>query len=475
MNCSRRSFIGKTAALAGLSFLPSAGFSANDRLRIAVFGNMYNAEHFLTAIHSYNAELVALCNPDQRKIPAIVKRWNDFAAKTKDERVAAQYRRMAKQEGVRVYADVRRMFAEMADQIDAFVLSDYDHFHGVACGEAMRAGKPVCSERPIGLTIDDARRLRALASETKVPTTYRSPGTGTGQFRRAIELVDDGVIGEVNEAHVWFKRTNPDRTSPPRGEQDIPEGLEWDLWLGPLPSRDYHGDWMAYGHWRETSNGGLGVFGMHTTIFPFMALKMRELWDAPGKTIGVYAECSGLNRLGFPRWERVRWDIPARKNMPPLSVTWHHGPDFAPGSREFLRAKFRLFGVSEAEEADTLLKEAGSMIIGRKGALVGDDHSVRITGLPRPMFKKIQMDRPKRIPDSRGIYRDWIDACRGGEPHIIADFENGSRLSELIMIGNIATQFPKETLAYNPSAGRFTKHDEANQKLGFKYRDGWRI
>jgi len=77
--------------------------------------------------------------------------------------------------------------------------------------------------------------------------------------------------------------------------------------------------------------------------------------------------------------------------------------------------------------------------------------------------------------ESRGIYHDWMDACRGGQPRILANFENGGRLSELLMLGNIATLYPGETLAYDPVAGQISSHAEANTTLAFKYRDGWRL
>jgi len=483
---TRRGFLAAAGRGAGGLLLLSSpraarAFQANDRLRLAVFGNMYNAAHFLTAVHAYNADIVALVNPDQRKIPAVLKSWGDQATKLEsapkeeDRRAAAQYRRMAGGEGVEVASDIRQVFGKMAGRIDALIVSDYDHFHGVACGAALRAGKPVCSERPLGLTIDDARRLRALAAGTKVPTTYRSPGTGGGQFRRAMELVRNGVLGQVKEAHVWFKRGGPDQEAPPQGRQAVPEGLNWDLWLGPLAWREYHPEWMSYAHWRETSNGGLGSFGPHTTIFIFMTLGLRELWDSAGTAIRVQAECSRLNRLSFPRWERVRWEIPPRKDMPPVTVTWHHGPEYAPGTRELIHGKLRPFGVEKAEEADGLMKNAGTLIVGSEGALVADDHSMHVTALPGEKFGKIQSGRPERIPDSRGIYRDWIDACRGGKPHILASFDNGGPLSEMLMLGNIATQFPGETLSYDPAAGQVAGHAEAQKKLGFKYREGWQI
>ena len=124
------------------------------------------------------------------------------SAKTSEQEWGARYSAMAEGKGVEIHSDIRRLFSEMSDQLDALVVSNFDHFHGITCGEALRAGKPVFSERPIGLNISDARQLRALAGKTKLPVSYRSPGTGHGPFRRAMELVEEGLIGEVREAHV---------------------------------------------------------------------------------------------------------------------------------------------------------------------------------------------------------------------------------------------------------------------------------
>ena len=481
---TRRCFLAGSAA-GSLLLLPSARLAfaaeANERLRLAVFGAMYNAQSICSSLHVLNADVVALCNPDQRKIPGIRQQWEEQAKKLEaapdaaQQRAAAQYRRLAADGGVKIYADIRRLFGEMADQIDALVVSDYDHFHGVACGAAMRASKPVCSERPLGLAISDARGLRALAAETKVITTYRSPGTGTGPFRRAMELVKEGAIGPVKEVHIWFKRGGPDRDAPPKEAQPVPDGLNWDLWLGPLAWREYHAEWMSYAHWRETSNGGLGSFGPHTTIFPFMALGLRELWDAAGARIRVTAECSRRNRVSYPKWERVRWEVPARKDAPPVTITWHHGPEYAPDTRALIHEKLRGLGVAKAAEADALMATAGTILLGTDGALVGNDHSTTINCLPKEKFAKIETKRPQRLGESQGIYKDWIDACRGGKPQILASFDNGGPLSELLMLGNIATQFPGETLTYDPAAGQIVDQAEASQKLAFKYRDGWRM
>ncbi len=472
---------------AGLLLLRDArsarSYRANERLNLAVFGNMYNAQHFLYAAHLYNAHIVAISNPDQRQIARVFQRWDKVArqwhaADNPQQRAAAvQYRRLAEGQGVHVFADVRRMFAQQTERIDAVVVSAYDHLHGVACGQTLRAGKPVCSERPLGLTIQDARGLRGLAAETRLPTTYRSPGTSSGAFRRAVELVAEGAIGAVREVHIWFRRGGPERTQRPQGTPPIPAGLDWDLWLGPLAWREYHPDWMAYANWRETSNGGLGSFGPHTAIFPFLGLQMPALWKGLSKSamIRVEAECSTRNRLSFPRWERVRWQIPARGEMPPMNVTWHHGPQYAPGTRETIHAELAKWGVSNEPQADDLMRMAGSMLVGERGALVGDDHSMKITALPADHLVDVPTNRPQQMPESRGIYADWIDACRGGTPHILADFDHGGALSELLMLGNIATQFPGETLTYDTASGQITNHEQADRLRGEAYRPGWHL
>jgi predicted dehydrogenase len=157
MKTNRRQFLSNSVGTAAsLTILPSVktafSYQANERLQLAVFGNMYNAAHFLTAAHIYNADIVALCNPDQRVIPRIIDLWKTQSTKLSQEnkpesqRAAERYKALAERKGVTIHSDVRRMWNETEAQIDALIVSDYDHFHGVTCGQAMRLGKPVCSE-----------------------------------------------------------------------------------------------------------------------------------------------------------------------------------------------------------------------------------------------------------------------------------------------------------------------------------------
>ena len=487
---NRRSFLSSTlGSAAGLLILPSSrtafSYQANERVNLAVMGHMYVAGHFWSSVHAYeNVQIVALCDPDEREMPKAFQIWEKQArewvgsAQANERKAAEQYKRLVENKPP-VFADFRRMLEEMGDRIDAVVVSLFEHYHGVACGAAMRAGKHVFCERPLGLTIRESRALRDLAARQKVATSIRNPGNASPQFRRGVELVREGVLGPVEEVHVWFDRGGPDRDGPPQGTPPVPEGLHWDLWLGPARARPYHPDWMAYAHWREFSNGGIGTFGPHASNLAFLSLGLPELWrgapdnGARGATIRVHAECSRINRLSFPRWEVIRWQAPGRGGLPPVKFTWHHGPGYPPGHKEMLLKMITDRGASP-EEAEKLLGNAGAMLVGAKGILVTDDHNVKFSLLPKDIFRDVEQDRPKSLSASRGHYADWLLACRGGQPAPLASFEYANPLSEFLMLGNVATQFEGE-LEYDPAACQIVNHAEGNEALGYEYRPGWTL
>ena len=484
---TRRTVLAAGAGAAGLLFLPNSrtalSFQANDRIGLAVIGHMYVAAHFFSSIHTYpGVELVALCHPDRRKLSEAYKVWREQAEKwsapTKaDERRAADVYKRLNDQPPPVFADFRRMLEERRGDIDAVVVSMFDHYHGPACGAAMRSGKHVSCERPLGLTIRESRALRDLAAQRKVATSIRNPGNASNAFRRGVELVREGVIGTVGEVHVWFDRAGPDRDGRPQGSQPVPEGLDWDLWLGPVAHRPYHEDWTAYATWRETSNGGIGTFGPHAANLAFMGLNVHDLWKPAAAggappTIKVKAQCPRINRISFPRWEVTTWEVPARGGQPPVTFTWHHGAGLSPGSKDKLLGMMLDRGASQ-EEAVKLLGYAGAMLVGDKGILVTDDHNVKFALLPKAQFENIEQANPRSLPPSRGHYHDWFHACRGGEP-AMASFAYANPLSEFLMLGNVATQFEGE-LEYDPLAARITDREDANQALGCEYRAGWTL
>lgn len=485
---NRRGFMKRAIGGGGVLILPSAKsaftYQANDRINLAVIGHMYNAGHVFTSAHIYeNVALVALCDAEEQKIEETFEAWRKrakqgFDGNAPQERRAAEYYGRLVERKPRVFSDPRRMLAEMGSEIDSIVVSAFDHMHGAICGPAIRAGKHVFNERPVGLTINDARSLRALAAEHKVATSIRNPGNASQQFRRAVELIRADAIGRIEEVHVWFPRGGPDHDEPPAKSRPVPDGLNWDAWLGPAAWRPYHPQWLAYAQWREFSNGGVGTFGPHAANLAFMALRVGDLWKddarAAGRTIRVEAKCNRINRLSFPKWEVVRWQVPARGDLPPVAFTWHHGPprELAPGSRELIEGMLRERGASQ-ERVEALLKEAGTLIIGAKGAIASDSHNTSFIMLPEEKFRGVEQKEPKTLKPSRGHYRDWLITCRGGEP-AWASFDYAGPFSEFLMLGNVATQFEGQ-LEYDPVAGKILNHAEANKVLSYEYREGWTL
>ena len=239
--------------------------------------------------------------------------------------------------------------------------------------------------------------------------------------------------------------------------------------------RDYYSGWINRIAWRDTSIGELGNFGPHTANMAFMALNVKDLWQTAGARIRIQAECSEANQLSYPRWEKIRWEIPARGDLPPVVFTWHHGwpPEYAPGSREMLADILRKHGAAE-EELKDLLPSTGCLIIGSKGLLATTSHNTTVKLLPREKFADIKQDRPLTLPTSPGQYREWIDACRGG-PMPMSNFAYAAPFAEFLNIGSLSTRFPGEGIEFDPATGQITNHPRAAGYLSCEYRKGWTI
>jgi hypothetical protein len=370
------------------------------------------------------------------------------------------------------------MLDEADEEIDAVVVATPDHTHAVIAAAALRAGKPVFAEKPLTISAHEARALHRLARETKLPTQMNNHGAARPAFRRGVEIVREGVIGDVEQVHIFFRRGGRNFQKPPQGVQEVPPELNWNLWLAQVAWRGYHPDWINRVAWRETSIGELGNFGPHAANMAFMALNVKDLWDADtdGSTIRIQSECSEVNHLSYPRWERICWSIPARGSQPAVTFTWYHGhkPDYAPGTRNMLGELLLDHGATR-EELETLLPDAGCLIVGSRGLLATTSHNTNFVLLPKEKFDHVEQGRPLSTPLSPGHYNEWIDACRGSDAQPISNFEYAAPFAEFLTVGSLSTRFPGETIEFHPVSGEITNHPRAAQFLDYKYREGWTI
>jgi len=259
----RRQFL-KTGTGAGLVLLPSArtafASQANEQFNLAVVGMKgYGAFHgFASGIHRLPGVGYTLsCDVDLRKVQTVYDFWRERAAKwaasdREDQRQAVKdhYRRLAETQPP-LYADFREMLDRDADNIDAVVVATPDHTHANISAAALRAGKPVFCEKPLTISAHEARALARLANETGLATQMNNHGGARPDFRRGVEIIRDGLIGDVEQVHIFFSRGGRNYQNAPLGREPIPEELSWNLWLAQVSWREYHPGWINRIAWRE--------------------------------------------------------------------------------------------------------------------------------------------------------------------------------------------------------------------------------
>lgn len=458
---SRRSFFRKTA-LTGLGLLILDGsrsactYGANEKLNVALVGVGGRGRWFVDTIPKLNTNVVAMCDVNERKAELSFKEIPQ----------------------ARKFNDFRKMLDEMNKDIDAVVVATPDHTHAVAVAAAMRAGKGVYCEKPLTHDIKEARTLRELAAECKVATQMGNQGTSSEAFRRAVELIQGGVIGEVREVHAWNTGGGPGEQPIPTDEHPVPEYLHWDLWLGPAQRRPYNSRWLDGWHgWRDFGTGNLGNWASHTMNLPFKALRLDTLWNQASSSsakhlVRLEPEVSGVHQHTFPKLEIIRYDFPARGDMPPVRINWYNGPGQAPGPRDMIEQMIgRRLDWGDAGEKKWA-DHAGCVLVGSKGMIHSTGHNMSFTLLPQDKFKDFE-GPPRSLPRTGGHEREWLDACKGG-PAPMSSFEYADPLAEFVLLGNVAT-LVGETIEFDPLEMKVLNNPRADAALHREYRQGWSL
>jgi hypothetical protein len=459
---SRRQFLSRTVlGGTGILILANSGsvssYAANEKLPIAIIGVSGRGDWFVRTIPSLGEEVVAMCDVN-------------------DRRAAPAFKRIP---NARQYHDFRKMLDEMNKEIDAVTVATPDNTHAIISSTAMRAGKHVLCEKPLTHDVAEARALRETARKSKVATQMGNQGTASEAFRRSVELIQAGVLGEIREVLVWNTGGGPGHREPPKGEQPVPDYLKWDLWLGPAAYRPFHPDWLQWPIWRDFGAGQLGNWACHTMNVAFKALKIDFLWYAksPGESgpvIKVKAEVSEITKTSFPRWEFVRYEVPARGELPPVALTWYNGRDGM--EQKGIRRKLEeLVGRTfdwTTDDGDEWKDWSRILVIGKDGMLLSNAHNTEFSLLPAEKFKGFE-GPPRTLPRSRGHEREWLDACRGGPP-AMSNFDYAGPLAEFVLLGNIATLFD-QAIEFDPVAMKIVNSPEADRALRRDYRDGWSL
>lgn len=441
-NFSRRSFMkSASAAAAGVVFIPNMiRCSPNNRLNIAVIGVGGRGAASWTQVPAES--LVAMCDVDDR-----------MSAKGFEARPNAKK-----------YKDFRVMFDEMANDIDAVIIATPDHTHFPAAMAAMELGKHVFVEKPLAHNIWQLRTLKKAAKHYGVVSQMGNQGHTTNGIRLVKEWYEAGILGEVKEVIAWQGKINFEKdgyfakptTFPPQAHE-IPKGLDWDLWQGPVAERKFN-KLYAPKTWRgfyDYGNGKLGDWCCHTLDAPFWALDLGLPHTVDAIVTDPVPDHSFVAEESL-----VTWQFAARGNKAPVTLKWYEGFE-----KPAVRPEW---GVNE-------LPGSGMIMIGDKKTLItgGRPNNPRLLVPDEEMEEFLKNPPPQTIPrvEEEKPVQEWIEAIKNGTlPG--SNFDYSASLMEMAQVGVLAQRFGG-SLDYDAENMKVTNRPELDEYIKEPVRKGW--
>ena len=355
------------------------------------------------------------------------------------------------------YEDFRDLL-DKEKAVDAILCATPDHLHAYVSIRAMQAGKHVYCEKPLTHNIAEARRVAAVAAETKVATQMGNQGHSAPGMRRTIDLLNSGVIGPVKEVHAWVgtSRWNPTIQGRPAEGTTTPEGLNWDLWLGPREPRPFH---KAYApvSWRDFwsfGSGAIGDFGCHDLDAAVWALDLKSP-DRVEATPAGYTDAEIV-----PYGSVAHYHFGPRGDKPAVAVHWYDG-GIKPEAPDAL-----------ALAPGAILPNRGVLFVGEKGAMLCGGAG----GPPKLFPTELETAARQRLvpsPAPKNHHRDWVDAIKTGNPSG-SNFAYGARLTEIVLLGVAALRTGKP-IDWDAAALKARGNPAADAVFHETYRKGWEI
>jgi predicted dehydrogenase len=432
-----RGGLGASALAAGFPAVLRAR-SPNEKLNIAIIGSGGRGAGNLAAVSHEN--IVALCDVNEGNLEAAAR----------------------KHPQARKYLDFRKLY-DRASDIDAVVISSTEHTHALATLPALQLGKHVFCEKPLTHTVWEARVITEAAKQAGVATQMGIQIHAGSNFRRVVELVQSGAIGDVTEAHVWVGRSWGRQseeaarrhndivfvTERPQESMPVPEGLHWDLWLGPAPERPFHEVYFPgpkWYRWWDFGGGTMSDLGSHFNDLPFWALKLRYPLTVEASGPPPHSEIA-------PASMTVTYEFGSRGKLPPVKLVWYQGEE-KPGI--WREGKIPQWG-------------SGMLFVGSKGMLLSD-YGKHVL-LPEEQFEDFTRPDPF-IPESIGHHQEWVHACKTGA-ETTCNFDYSGPLTESNHLGNVAYRLGKK-LIWDGENVAARNAPEAAGLIRREYRQGWK-
>ena len=504
---SRRRFIGQTAAAAiGFSILPrralgGVGYVApSDKVNIAFIGvGSQGLRVMLRFLREPDVQGVAVCDPNKasanypqwdthefcnsvRKLLGVESGWDwlspdqpiqlthslrvtsGVAGREPCQKIVDAYygtqQRSGEYRGCSAFSDFRELLEKQKD-LDAVVVCTSDNLHAAVSAVAMKKRKHVFCQKPLTHTIYEARRLAEIARETGVATQIAVGNQASESTRLLCEWIWDGAIGPVREVMNWSSRPYwPQGLERPKEAQAVPEGLDWDLWLGPASERPFNHAYLPFvwRGWCDFGCGALGDMGSYSFDTIFRVLKL----EAP---VSVEASSSDRHEETYPQASIVHYNFFSRGDMPPVKFTWYDG-GLKPARPEELEEGRPLR--AEGEEMDE-----GLLFVGDRGKILCAFNGANPKLIPETKMNGYKQP-PKTLPRSAGNEREWLEACKGSKVKPGGSFEFSGLVTETLLLGNVATRLGQK-LNWDRSNMKVVNSESAQKYVRPERRSGWEL
>jgi predicted dehydrogenase len=435
-NQTRRSFLARSAAAASTLAFPFVStrsvLGANDRLNIAGIGCGGKGKADLTFCQSQN--IVALVDVDHKHGGEMMETFSK----------------------ARRFKDYRVMFDQMSHRIDAVTISTPDHMHFHPAMQAIQAGKHVFCQKPLTHTVWEARTLTEAARKAGVATQMGNQGISSPRMRQDAAIVRAGILGDILEMHCWSDRPGgrwKQGIERPSGSPQVPDHIDWDLWIGCAPWRPYHPAYHPFawrGFW-DFGTGAIGDMGCHLLNLAALAMDIRD----PEK---IVAEGVGQTEETAPLHSHIVWDFPANEQRPAFKFHWYDGGR-KPPQELFPAEAYDTNGILLIGKNDTMLTHYSGGGTLKSGRRAKDIEVPQLFGTCEDWHQC--------------HYDDWFAACRGGAP-ALSNFDKAGPVTEVVLLGQVAMRAGVE-IHWDPKQMKVTNHPTANQYITKEYRKGWEV
>jgi len=362
--------------------------------------------------------------------------------------------RSGESRGCAAFADFRELLDKVQD-VDAVVVGTTDVLHAPAAIAAMKKGKHVYGQKPMAHSLHATRLMAQAAQTSGVATQVAVFLQASEQTRRLCEWIAAGVIGPIHKVANWSNRPSwPQGLDRPQGTSPVPDGLDWDLWLGPAPFRPYHTAYLPFvwRGWADFGCGALGDMGCYSFDTIYRALQLTT-------PVAAVATASDRHPETFPRASTVHLEFPARGDLPPVTLTWYDG-----GLQPEKPAEI---------EGDRPLPSEGTLYFGRDGLLFCDFNGGRAELFPKSR-RNAFVEPFRTLSRSPGNEREWLDAIRDPKAKPGANFEFSARVTEALHLGNIAVR-TGERVTWDSASMTLAGTSAARALVRPEYRQGWNM